>query len=422
MNLDARKIALGTAWALTLTLGILAGRQSASLPSEEEAAAELIRAHGGTRLLGEPGHSSHPGPATNRTTPPKRPRTPEEHRTALHAALSDADQLARTRQLLRLVDSLAPDEFQGVVDAFRADGFAKIRPDDYALLLHAWVQADPYGAVEYLEESEPSGRARESAITAWAAIDPYAAAAWVDGREDNGRTNNWSVGLLRGIASNDPDLARQTLEGLEPGHTRSSGMSAILPYVLQNGFQYTSEWIANIQDESLQRGTARSAARDLTRSDPEQAGAWINQMVNVAARRDASEEVSDEWAKVDLEAARKWAETLPEDTRTEAAEGIARQMARQDPARTANWLDSLGDNPDLDGARRIFLSEASTLSPEIALDNVYTLSRESDQSRMYSHILNRWSSDDKAAAQAWVVNNSSSLPDNLVKRYTKPQK
>ena len=243
----------------------------------------------------------------------------------------------------------------------------------------------------------------------------------MDGREDVGGTNDWIVGLLHGIASNDPDLARQTLEGLEAGKTRSAAMEATLPYVLQNGFDFTAAWIASIGDEDLQRGTARHAARDLTRANPEQAGTWISDMASVDSRRDASEEVSDEWARRDLESARRWAESLPEDTRTEAAEGIARQMARQDPERTADWLQSLGDNPDLDGARRIFLSESANQNPQVALENVYTLSSADDQSRMYSQILGRWARNDQDATRLWVLDNADTLPEKVVKHYAKPR-
>ncbi|MDA0765765.1 MAG: hypothetical protein O3A92_02935 [Verrucomicrobia bacterium] len=419
MKIDSRKIALASGWILTVVLGVVIGRQTSAptAASEKEAVAARVRAHGGTAAAA--GHRDSTAARKERTT--KRPRTFADLKHDLHLTLSNADQVDRTRQLLRLIDSLGPDEFQGVIEAFRADGFAKTRGADYALLLHAWVKADPYAAVTYLEETEPSGEARRTALTAWAAADPYAAAAWVDGREDVGGTNDWIVGLLHGIASNDPDLARQTLEGLEAGKTRSAAMEATLPYVLQNGFDFTAAWIASIGDEDLQRGTARHAARDLTRANPEQAGTWISDMASVDSRRDASEEVSDEWARRDLESARRWAESLPEDTRTEAAEGIARQMARQDPERTADWLQSLGDNPDLDGARRIFLSESANQNPQVALENVYTLSSADDQSRMYSQILGRWARNDQDATRLWVLDNADTLPEKVVKHYAKPR-
>jgi hypothetical protein len=421
MKIDSQKIALATGWALTVALGVILGRQSSTGPSEEEEVAALIRANSGAAASMTAAERREKAAARDKEGS-RRDRSPEAIEAALKLALSDADRVTRTRQMLRFIDSLSPNEFQGVVDSFRANGLSKVRGSEYALLLHAWIEADPYAAVTYIEETEPSGNARRTAITAWAAADPYAAAAWVEGREDEGSTNDWTVGLLRGIASNDPELARQTLEGLEAGRTRSSGMEAILPYVMQHGFDFTADWIASIENEDLQRGTARRAARELTRTDPEQAGTWISSMVSVNSRRDASEEVSDEWARSDLESARRWAESLPEDTRTEAAEGVARHMARQDPERTAEWLDSLGDNPDLDGARRIFLSESANQNPQVALENVYTLSEQSDQSRMYGQILSHWSRQDNDAARLWVLDNATTLPAGLVKRYAKPRK
>jgi hypothetical protein len=422
MKMNTQKLALAAAWVLTVILGIVIGRQTSPGPSEEEEVAALVRANSGGSAALTLSDRRETAKAARDESGTRTDRSPERRAQDLQAALSDADRVTRTRQMLRFIDTLEPEEFESVIDAFRTNDLARARGSEYALLIHAWVEADPYAAVTYLEESEPSGEARRTALTAWAAADPFAASAWVEGREDGGSTNDWQVGLLRGIASNDPALARQTLESLEPGRTRSSGMEAILPYVLQHGFDFTADWVASIENEDLQRGTARRAARQLTRNDPEQAGRWISTMASVNARRDASEEVSDEWARRDLESARRWTESLPEDTRTEAAEGIARHMAREDPERTAAWLDSLGDNPDLDGARHIFLSESAEQNPEVALNNVYTLSKESDQSRMYSRILSRWAREDNDAARLWVLDNATTLPDGLVKRYAKPRR
>ncbi|MDA1005855.1 MAG: hypothetical protein O3A87_05160, partial [Verrucomicrobia bacterium] len=154
MKIDSRKIALASGWILTVVLGVVIGRQTSAptAASEKEAVAARVRAHGGTAAAA--GHRDSTAARKERTT--KRPRTFADLKHDLHLTLSNADQVDRTRQLLRLIDSLGPDEFQGVIEAFRADGFAKTRGADYALLLHAWVKADPYAAVTYLEETEPS--------------------------------------------------------------------------------------------------------------------------------------------------------------------------------------------------------------------------------------------------------------------------
>jgi hypothetical protein len=426
MKATPRTIALALGWLLTIAVGILIGRQTSSsdTASADAASSGDRAAH---RLGSSSGDSASRGGSATGARPEAASSTNRRSGERTIAALNDSlrltDRLARTRRVLDLADTLSPDEFPAMVEALRNSNLARIRGTEYSLLLNAWVKADPYAAAEYIEGNDESGGSRETVIAAWAAQDPQAAAAWIAGRDDPGGTNNWMVGLLRGVASTDPTLALEYLEKLKPGRTRSSGMKAVLPHVLQNGFEFATGWVAQIGDVDLQRGTARTLARDLTRIDAGQAGEWISTMASVPARRDASEVVSDQWARRDLEGARAWAESLPENTRTEAAEGVARHMARADPERTATWLNSLGTNPDLDGARRIFIWESSSRAPQVALENVYTLSKQSEQEKTYHQVLKGWSSRDSEAVKTWVNYNAEALPPSVVKRYTpKPKK
>jgi hypothetical protein len=100
---------------------------------------------------------------------------------------------------------------------------------------------------------------------------------------------------------------------------------------------------------------------------------------------------------------------------TEAAEGVAKHLARKDPVEAALWLRGLGDDPDLDGARMRFLQEAGRQDPQTALENVATLSRPNDQERYYRDILGRWRKTDQNAAVAWATENSESLPDKVLR-------
>jgi hypothetical protein len=138
-------------------------------------------------------------------------------------------------------------------------------------------------------------------------------------------------------------------------------------------------------------------------------------MTTVATRRDASEVVSEIYAQQNLDGAKLWAESLPQDTMTEAAEGVTKYLARKDPAEAAIWLRSLGDDPDLDGARIRFLQETGKQDPQTALENVSTLSRPKDQERYYRDILNRWHKTDGNAATAWATKNSDFLPEKALK-------
>jgi len=424
MKIPSRTIAISAGWLLTIGVGFLIGRQT-NPPGEKTAASAAVGSRSPSRIHGARGsgdrvtHPARPGALATKSSRRADGRTLDE----LGDSLRDSDRLARTRRILDLAESLSPDDFLEVVEAFRADGLASLRGTEYSLLLNAWVKADPYAAAEYVESNDESAGSRRTVIAAWAAIDPLGAAAWIADREEEGNTNDWMVGLVSGVASNDPLQALKYLEGIEPGATRAKSIAAVIPQVLQHGLDYATEWVAGIGSEELQRGSARALARELARLDADQAGAWISTMESGPARREAAAIVSDQWAREDLESARQWVDGLPEETRNEAAEGIARYMAKQDPDGTAAWLGSLGSSPDLDAARRTFIQESTKKAPQVALEAVHTLSSVSEQEKVYHRVLKEWSEKNSKDVRTWVTYNAEALPPGIVIRYLpKPKK
>lgn len=425
MKVNSRVLSLSAAWSLTLLVGFFVGRGSGGT-DQESTSGDQDRDRrpdrsAGTGIDTGRGTRGNPGGKSVTRGRPDAPRTTEAAVASLHQTLALGDPTERTRRLLDLLDQLSPEDFGPMAEALRGSDLARIRGEEYELLLGAWVKVDPFAAVDYLGEKDSSGSARRAALRAWAAIDPRAAIAWMQDKEDVGRQNDWYVGAISGIATHDPAEALVLLQSLPDGHTRSSTMQAVIPHVLSNGFDYATDWVAGIDDEKLMSQTARGLADDLTRMDPERAGQWVSDLTSVSARRDSSEEVSDQWARRDLEAARRWVETLPADTITEGAEGIVRHMARQDPQRAVEWINTLGISPgqnsDFDGARRVLLYELVGSDPQLALENVATLA--ADHERNYSGLLSRWSRNDRDAARAWVEYNADVLPERIVRTYVR---
>ena len=227
------------------------------------------------------------------------------------------------------------------------------------------------------------------------------------------------TGALRGIAVADPDLARRLIEGMEDGPTRRHSIRSAAAAIAALGADRAAAWIGELGDDELRRQAARDVAGPLARGDVLSAGTWVAAIDDVPARRDASEVVGEQWARTDIEGARQWVESLPEDTRTEAAEGVASRYGYTDPQRGAEWLVSLGDNPDLDGARRRFLDSATRGAPEVAANMVATLSNEKTRTGYYYRVLGQWSHRDKNAAQTWITENAATLPEPIVKRMLK---
>jgi hypothetical protein len=335
--------------------------------------------------------------------------------TELSDILNTGNRVERTRQLLSFIDQIDNTGMAEIITGFKEAGWVDFNRSEYSMLISSWMDRDPFTAIAYLDENEADGWTRKIAISSWASEDPEAAANAIQGLEDGGKVNDWVVGLIEGMARNDPEGALATLEDLPGGDTKWQAIRGVLPEVVLRGAGFAGEWIEQIDEPKLQRETAKRLAQSLAVRDPEAASNWISNMTKSGTRRDASEVVSEIYAEQDLEAAQAWTESLPLDTMTEAAEGVAKHLTRKDPAEAAQWLLKLGDDPNLDGARFRFLREARGSDPQIALENVSTLSRPNDQEKYYRDILKHWQKNDREAATEWAIANVESLPEKVFK-------
>jgi hypothetical protein len=339
--------------------------------------------------------------------------------TDLKAIFETTSRLDRTQKLLAFLDRLPTEQFASVYEEFRNMPGVNLRGSERSLILQAWAERDPHSALGFLQEKGAEDWERETTVATWAANDPQAAFAWAQTAQDEGDVNNWLLGATRGIAATDPELARDFLAQLE-GRTREQALDAMRPYVMQYGFDYAAAWISGMGDEETRNRVSRNMARDLAEADPAQAAQWNNGMTNVDLRRDVSETVGDRWAARDLTAALDWVESLPPNVRSEAAEGPARRYARQDPEAAAKWLASLGNDPDLDGARQIFIEESFRRSPQTSLEFVSNLSDQRAQIGVYQRYLGGWMRRDENAARQWLNSNAQNLPPQVVARFNPP--
>lgn len=422
MNITSRRTLIAVSWLVALGIGLMIGRGSVSnVSSSDQSGTRDGNGDSRGRLSssGQNETSDQRRGASRKKSVSKFTGSEEERQTQTMIELSDilntSNRVERTRQMLSFIDQIDDEEMAGVIAGFQEAGWVDFNRSEYSMLISTWMDRDPFVAIAFLDENEADGWTRKLAISSWASDNPEAAANAIAGLEDEGKVNDWVVGLIEGMARNDPEGALRTLKDLPGGDTKWQAIREILPEVVLRGAEFAGEWIEQIDEPKLQRDTAKRLAYSLAQRDPESAGEWISNITSVETRRDASEVVSEIYAQQDLEAAKEWTESLPRDTMTEAAEGVARHLTRDDPAAAAQWLLKLGDDPDLDGARIRFLREATGNAPEIALENVSTLSRAKDQERYYRDILNRWKKNDQQAAVAWAFEHSESLPPKVLK-------
>ena len=331
------------------------------------------------------------------------------------------DPLVRTNALLALIDTLAPDDFQDVVHAFRELGITDTRRGEYAMLLAAWAKVNPQEALTYAKENTGGGFARNTILAVWAGTNPDAAIAWAESNHDSEQeANPWLVGVIRGIAPQDIARATALMETMPRSRARGEALDSMVSLLMARGADEAKEWALGVEEDYLRSGAIAFTAESIARKSPEQAADWLGEQADVEALNRVSEDITQSWYRDDPEAAIAWVTTLPPDAMSEAAEGIIDQIVDQDPVQAAEWLSNLAtQNPDanFDSSIRELVRGSARQDPELAAVWIGGLSNENDQTRSYHRLLGDWRRRDSPSAERLIEYNSETLPRSIQRRF-----
>ncbi|MDA0767647.1 MAG: hypothetical protein O3A92_12590 [Verrucomicrobia bacterium] len=416
--MKSRPLILGSAWALSLAAAYMIGHNGdrpASSPtqaSSPSASAKSPRSSSGNAAdTDRRASSANPGLRLVAQLPPK------EAVTAL-ALLSDP--VARAQGFLALVDSLSPEEFKDVVAEFRALGITDERFSEYGILLHAWGQVDPQGALAYAIENTHGNFARQTVLASWAGYDPDAAIAFAEGNFTGEGANPLLVGVIRGLAREDLNRATDLMQGLPRSRERGEALESLLPILLAQGVDQALTWSQGITDEGLRGASQANIARHLAEADPVKGAELIMSLPDQDSKFRALDDITQSWAKQDLSAAMAFAEGLEPSLRGEGAEGIVAQLASTDPLQASQWLQSVaGEGVNLDAAIGRFIWEANSTQPALAANWIGQMTDQRDAERNYHRFLGRWIETDAAAARAWMADTQ--LPESIQRRFAEKQ-
>ena len=416
--MKTRLIAIVAVWILSLAAAYLLGsgpRKNAS-ESAQSAARSQSPARKSERLV--PSHLD--GQANRRSSSSNLGlRIVADHppRKAVMELTKLNDPVARVQGFLALVDSLGPDDFLEVVKDFRSTGLqGDERRTEYSILLHAWGQTDPQGALAYTIENTGTNFARQTVLTSWASYDPDAALAFAEGNHEGDDANPLMVGVIRGLAADDMNRATSLLQSLPRSRERGDALNSMIPLLLADGVTSAVTWTNGITDDVLRSGALTYIARDLSDSDPEAAADLVLSAPDQESKIRAIDDIAESWAERDLDAAIAFTERLEPELRAEAAEGVVGELASKDPQEASRWMESLSaTGTDLDPAIRSFVWNSWSKEPELAANWVGQMSSQRDSERTYHHILGRWMGSDPEAARAWMA--STELPASIQRRF-----
>lgn len=322
----------------------------------------------------------------------------------LESIVSGEDPFTRNRAIMDLIDQLGPDDFATALTRFQELGFTKSRLGEYSLLLSAWAQVDPIGALEYSADSTSGKFARNTVLTAWATNDPDAAIRWAEESHTGSDANPYMPGIIRGLAATDPTRATELLIGLPSSKERGDGLDFMLPHLLQQGPDATRAWIAGIDDEMLKDGAIVRTARELAENDPAGTVDWLLETPGEGTQR-RIDDTFGVWVTRDQEAAMAKFNELPAgEVRTDALRGMISSVAEDDPAGALEIMNRYPEDVT-DKSIEEYIKDASKSDPNLALAQVSRIQDEKDRDKVQSKTITKWIETDPEAAQQWLDTN-----------------
>jgi len=323
------------------------------------------------------------------------------------------DPLDRARMWLQFVDGLSAEEFEGVVAAFRADGSSQTNMGDYALLLNAWAKVDPVAALDYAKANTSNPFARQTILATWAANDPNSAIAWAKGNHEGDGPNPWMVGVIRGLAFQDPELASSLLKEMPRSVERGQALDSLLPALLKQGTDTARSWASSITDEALREGAIMRLAERTLDSDPEGTADWLIANPSEATNRRMDDALSA-MARKDESSALAYYNQLPAgDARSNALRGLVNHIAQEDPAKAVALMDQHSSDVNNRVVEQ-FVWYSVRKDPSTAVSSIARINNVEERDRMYSRTIEWWMGRDEQAAMKWVSGNT--LPENVINR------
>jgi len=405
-------------WAVTCAAAFFAGQTSDSPDSADSPATEKAPVVSSSR-----GSDRGNGSSRRRSNSSSSFGIDPESRSArIRAEAKElkqmSDPIARAQGFLDFVRDLAPGEFLDAVDAFRDGGIDNEQFGEYRLLLTAWAEIDPVGALTYASENTGTPFARQTILASWAKSTPSLAINWArdnfDNKGDESRANPWLVGVIEGLAPADPAGATVLLEELPFSRERGEALDMIFSQISALGTDATKSWVANLADERLKAGAAARLAGTLAEQDPLGALEWAASMGEDTMNR-ATGEIMDRWAKQDLPAARSWIDGQPETIVAAAGPGLVNEMIDQgDINGAADWLGSFEGNPQFDDTIRSFAYNAIGEEPTVAANWIMKITDERERTRTFHRVLGGWMQRDRAGAMDYINNNP--VPESIKNR------
>ena len=345
-------------------------------------------------------------------------------RQILEEFAAESNPVYKISRLAEAMKQLNEDNLEETLEVFESIPFGFENAQEYKMLLYAWSQFDPYGAIDYCKQRSSgigSGFAISGVLEGWAASNSEDARQWVERPDNQGMAKLYNFGLVKGWASNDLNGASEYVMNMKGGDEVGKLAAIIAEQYNKRGFEDASRWAENIENPKLKEAAFSKLSRSLARDKPEQMASWLTEHTDGKYAVKAFENLGSKWSETDPESAINYFSDLPEGKVQEVGvKSVIGNWAKQDPLAAGNWLNDQSPSPRLDSALANYATTVSLDDGASAMDWAVSISEDKLQQKTVRQVGQEWYRQDKDAVEEWLP--QSGLSEDLQNSIRKPPK
>ena len=326
--------------------------------------------------------------------------------------------------LSEAMKQLNSDNLEETLEVFESIPFGFENMQEYRMLLYAWSQFDPYGAIDYCKSRASgmgAGFAVSGVLEGWAARNPEEAKSWVEDPLNRGMAKLYNFGLIKGWASTDLEGASEYVLRMEGGDEVQKLAGMLAEFYQKRGFGEAARWAEEIENSKLKEAAFTRLSRTLARDQPGELSRWLEEHADKKYAGKAFENLGARWGETDPQAAIDYFTALPEGSnQVQGFKSFIGKWAKQDTLSAGNWLNKQPASPRLDSALANYASTVSRDDGASAMEWAVSITEEKLQQKTIRSVGQEWYRQDRNAVEAWLP--QSGLTEDLQKSIRNPPK
>lgn len=308
--------------------------------------------------------------------------------------IKSGDPIERIRSFSEAVQNLDEENLPEILEAFDTLPKGYQRYTELRMLMHAWAEMDPEGAMGYAKDLSRQERrfGMMAALSSWATKDTDSALEWAELDSGNREKNPLMPAIISGTAKADMGKATDLLFDMEYGHTRGQAVRMLITENLKTGgTRDLIRWAEKVpldKDPKLVEGISSMVASQLADHDMEAASDWVKSLDETRGRERAINSIVREMAEDSYETAKDWLTTLPSKDQYAAMPEIVRKWAYEDATAAGEWLNGFPATEELDSSISTYVRSIRTKDPEAAKEWALSIVNEDTRNKVVESLDN----------------------------------